>query len=311
MVFGRGEKAVSPEECIKNNYKRNHTDEYLEPTYIKENGKPVAKISKNDAVIFFNLRSDRARQFSKLFVAMNKKEILSDNMPVIDKIKNLHFVALTNFGPDLDIYTAFPERSINVTLPMALGNLKQLYIAETEKYAHITYFLNGGYADPVDDEERYAIPSPSVKSYAASPEMSASLITNHVIKNIKKNNYDFYAINYANADMVGHTGDLGATVIAVETLEKQIAIISKEILKCDGNLIITADHGNAEIMYDEKEKQPNTFHTKNPVPFILIGNKLKGITLKKEGVLGNIAPTILDILEIEKPKSMKLDSLII
>jgi len=310
MVFARGEKAESAEKCIENNYKRNHTDEYLTPTWISEDGKPVAKISQNDAVIFFNLRSDRARQFSKLFVAMNKKEILTDNMPIIDRIENLHLVALTNFGPDLDIHTAFPERSVSATLPMALGSLKQLYIAETEKYAHITYFLNGGYADPVGGEERIAIPSPYVKSYAAIPEMSAKPITERVMAGIKKNRYDFYAINFANADMVGHSGDLGAAVSAVETLDKQIKILAREVLRRGGNMIVAADHGNAEIMYDEKEKQPNTFHTKNPVPFLLVGDKFRGIKLKNEGVLGNIAPTILEILQIEKPGAMKQKSLV-
>jgi 2,3-bisphosphoglycerate-independent phosphoglycerate mutase len=310
MVFARGEKANSAKECILNNYNKNLTDEFLMPAYILESGKPVTKISKNDAVIFFNLRSDRARQFSKLFVAMNRKEILNDDMPIVDKIKNLHFVALTDFGPDLDIFTAYPERSVPATLPMALGGIKQLYIAETEKYAHITYFLNGGYADPVGGENRYIIPSPAVKSYAAVPEMSAGNITEHVLKNIRKDAYDFYAINFANADMVGHSGDLGATVVAVETLDKQIGALAKEVLKREGNIIITADHGNAEIMYDEKEHQPNTFHTKNPVPFLLVGEKFRGTALKSNGILGNIAPTILEILGIEKPKAMDKSSLL-
>lgn len=309
MVFARGEKANSTKECILSNYERNLTDEYLTPTYILENGKPIAKISKNDAVIFFNLRSDRARQFSKLFIATNKKEILADNMPIIDKIKNLHFVAFTDFGPDLDIYTAFSESSISATLPMVLGEKKQLYVAETEKYAHITYFLNGGYADPVSGEDRFIIPSPAVKSYAAVPEMSAVKITEHILKNIHKNAYDFYAINFANADMVGHTGDLGATVIAIETLDKQIEALVKEVLKREGNIIVTADHGNAEIMYDEKEHQANTFHTKNPVPFLVIGNKFKNQKLRNGGVLGNIAPTILEMIGIQKPKAMTKDSL--
>jgi len=310
MVFARSEKANSARECILNNYNKNLTDEFLMPAYISENGKPVTKISKNDAIIFFNLRSDRARQFSKLFVAMNKNEILRDNMPVVDKIQNLHFVALTDFGSDLDVYTAFSESSVSATLPMALGVIKQLYVAETEKYAHITYFFNGGYADPVSGEDRFIIPSPPVKSYAAVPEMSAKKITEHVLKNIKKNAYDFYAVNFANADMVGHTGDLGATVVAIETLDKQISALSKEILKHGGNIIITADHGNAEIMYDEKEHQPNTFHTKNPVPLLLIGDKFRGASLKSKGILGNIAPTILNILKIEKPKAMKENSLL-
>jgi 2,3-bisphosphoglycerate-independent phosphoglycerate mutase len=310
MVFSRGKKAGTAEEAILNNYKKNLTDEFLLPSCILESGKPIAKISKNDAVIFFNLRSDRARQFSKLFVAMNKNKILIDDMPIIDKIENLHFVALTDFGPDLNIFTAYPERSISAALPMALSGMKQLYIAETEKYAHITYFLNGGYADPVGGEDRVIIPSPTVKSYAAVPEMSAKKITDHVLKKIKKNAYDFYAINFANADMVGHTGDLGATVLAIEALDNQIKSMSKEILKRGGNIIITADHGNAEIMYDEKEHQPNTFHTKNPVPFLLVGEKFKGTALKSNGILGNIAPTILEILGIEKPKAMDKGSLL-
>lgn len=309
IVFARGEKAESAEEAIEKAYKQNLTDEYILPTVIMNGAKPLAKITKNDSVIFFNLRSDRARQLTKLFVANNKKSIIGDDMPIIDKIKNLFFVALTDFGPDLDIHTAYPEQPIQATLPMVLGNLKQLYIAETEKYAHITYFLNGGYADPVGNENRIPIPSPKVESYADAPQMSAELITNDVIKNIEANVYDFYAINYANADMVGHTGDLRATIRAVEALDLQIKILAEKIIKQGGNLIITADHGNAEDMYDEKVHQPNTFHTKNPVPLVLISDRFRGIKLKNGGVLGNIAPTILKILRVEKPKAMKKDPL--
>jgi 2,3-bisphosphoglycerate-independent phosphoglycerate mutase len=309
MVFARADRAKSAEEAIERAYKKNLTDEYILPTVIMNGPKPTAKIARNDSVIFFNLRSDRARQFTKLFVANNKSIILSEDMPIIDKIKNLFFVALTDFGPDLDIHTAYPECSVLASLPMVLGGLKQLYIAETEKYAHVTYFLNGGYADPVGGEERTVIPSPTAENYASVPQMSANLITQKVFKNIKKNAYDFYAINYANADMVGHTGSLEATVKAVEALDRQIKILAEEIIKIGGNLIITADHGNAEDMYDEDIGQPNTFHTKNPVPFILIGDKFKGIKLKNNGILGNIAPTILEILEIEKPKAMEKGSL--
>ncbi len=204
----------------------------------------------------------------------------------------------------------FPGHTISATLPMAAGKLKQLYIAESEKFAHVTYFLNGGYADPVDGEERMMIKSPVVDSYAKAPEMSAQEITDVVVRNIQNDVYDFITINYANADMVGHTGDLPATIKAVETLDRQIEILEKIISEKGGNLIITADHGNADDMVDFESDQPNTFHTKNPVPFLLVGEKFKDKKLRDKGVLGNIAPTILDIMGIEKPKAMKGKSLL-
>lgn len=309
-VFSRGEKADSAEAAIQKAYEADLTDEYLLPTVILENGKPISSIKNNDAVIFFNFRSDRARQFSKLFVAVDEKSILSDDMPIIDKIKNLYFVALTDFGPGLNEHTAFPEHTILATLPMALGQLKQLYIAESEKFAHVTYFLNGGYADPVSGETRIMIKSPAIDSYANAPEMSASLITDKVLESLEKNEYDFVAINYANADMVGHTGDLAATIKAVEFLDKQIERLSEKILELKGNLIITADHGNADDMIDFDSDQPNTYHTKNPVPFLIVSEKFKEKKLRDGGVLGNIAPTILDMLEIEKPKLMAKNSLL-
>ncbi len=310
MVFARGEKAESPEEAIDNAYKNNLTDEYLIPTVIREDEKPIAKIGANDAVIFYNLRSDRARQFTKFFVAMRKESIIKDKMPTVDKIKNLYFVAMTDFGPDLGVHTAFPGQTTSTTLPMILGNIKQLYIAETEKFAHVTYFLNGGYADPVDDEDRIMVKSPVVDSYAKFPEMSAQEITNVVARNIQNDIYDFITINYANADMVGHTGDLKATIKAVECLDRQIAILEKNVLEKGGNLVITADHGNADDMIDFNCDQPNTYHTKNPVPFLLVSEKLKDKKLRDGGVLGNIAPTILDIMGVEKPRAMKEESLL-
>ena len=342
-VFARGEKANSAEEAIDNAYKNNLTDEYLLPTVILENGgpacnamparpsatiafragsdaassgersiagRPVAQIKKDDAVIFYNFRSDRARQFSKLFIAVDEKSILADDMPIIDKLKNLYFVTLTDFGPGLDEHTAFPEYTILATLPMVLGQLKQLYIAESEKFAHVTYFLNGGYADPVGGEDRIMIKSPTANSYADVPEMSAREITDVVLQSVQKDVYDFILINYANADMVGHTGDLRATVKAVECLDAQIEILEKVVLEKGGNLIITADHGNADDMVDFSSDQPNTYHTKNPVPFLVVSEKLRDRKLRDGGVLGNIAPTILDILEISKPKLMNKESLL-
>ena len=310
MVFSRGESARSPEEAIEKAYKAGLTDEYILPTVIHNDDTRAVNLKENDGIISFNLRSDRARQFAKLFVASNRSSILNDDMPIIDHINNLYFVALTNFGPDLDVHTVWNDQPLIGTLPMALGKRKQLYIAETEKFAHVTYFMNGGYADPVDDEDRIMIPSPKIDSYAKMPQMSAPKITKYLLESMHREEYDFYVVNFANADMVGHTGDLEATVRACEILDEQIEVLAKDILKRGGNLIITADHGNAEIMFDEKTIQANTFHTKNPVPFLLVSDKLKNVKLKNEGILGNIAPTILEILEIERPNTMNGESLL-
>lgn len=310
IVFSRGEKVQSPEEAIEKAYAIELSDEYILPTVILDNNEPVARLKENDSIVFFNLRSDRARQFSKLFIASSRASILSDDMPIIDHIKNLYFVALTDFGPDLNVHTIWDDQPLSGTLPMVLKDIKQLYIAETEKFAHITYFLNGGYADPVDDENRIMVPSPKIDSYAKMPQMSAPKITTYLLEKMRKEKYDFYAVNFANADMVGHTGDLSATIKACEILDQQIEILSKEVLRRGGNLIITADHGNAEVMFDEKNNQAHTYHTKNPVPFLLVSDKFKNSKLKDGGILGNIAPTVLDMMNIEKPKVMTKESLI-
>jgi 2,3-bisphosphoglycerate-independent phosphoglycerate mutase len=313
IVFARGDTALSAEEAIGKAYKDNLTDEYVFPTVIVENGKPIAKLEDNDSIIFFNLRSDRDRQFSKLFVANNRKSIIADNMPIIDKIRNLYFVAMTNFGPDLNIFTVFPGHPLLFTLPYVLQNLNQLYIAEKEKYAHVTYFFNGGHADPVGGEDRVMVDSIDTDSYAKFPQMSAGKITEKVSESILSDQYEFITLNFANADMVGHTGHLPATIKAVETVDNQIGILLKIILGRGGDLYITADHGNADVMIDvvDGKEIPHTFHTINPVPFILCGEKLKKIKMKSDGLLGNIAPTLLEIMGIEKPEKMRCDSLII
>jgi len=310
MVYGRGGQANFPEEIIENAYKDGKTDEYIFPSVIIENGKPLAKIKTSDAIIFFNLRSDRARQFSKLFVAMNNQAILEDDMPIVDKIKDLYFVAMTSFGPDLDIHTAFMENEVSQTLPVALQNFRQLYISEREKFAHITYFFNGGFDKAVDGEKRMMFESKKVESYADYPKMSAGEIAQKVIYALKNSEFDFIMLNFPNADMVGHTGNLPAVIEAVEFLDKKIGEISELILQKEGNLIITADHGNADDMFDFKSDQPNTFHTKNPVPFILVSDKFKKRRLKDGGILANVAPTILEIMKVYQPSLMDHESLL-
>jgi 2,3-bisphosphoglycerate-independent phosphoglycerate mutase len=310
MVHGKGEKSQSPEEAIAKAYEEGLTDEYIRPTVIMDGENPVASVGKKDSLVFFNLRSDRARQLTKLFAANNECYLADKTLPKNGSIPNIYFAAMTDFGPDLCVHTAFPGRTIPVTLPMVLGELRQLYIAESEKFAHVTYFFNGGYADPVDGEDRVIIKSPPVKSYAEMPEMSAEKITQHVSEVLDSDIYDFIALNFANADMVGHTGDFSAVVRAVEFLDKQIGILVEKVLSKDGNVIITADHGNADDMIDFDSDQPNTFHTKNPVPFLLVSEKYKDKKLRDGGVLGNIAPTILDIMGIDKPEVMTKNSLL-
>lgn len=311
MVLGKGEKFESFKEVITNNYEKERTDEFIEPaTIVDKEGKAVGKVKDNDGVIFFNFRSDRARQMSKLFVGTNTK--IEKSFPKLKPLKNLAFVAMTEFGPDLNLETAFLSEPLLGTLPMALSNFKQLYISETEKYAHVTYFINGGYADAVGGEDRVLVKSPEVDSYKDAPEMAAAEITEIVLDNLKNNLYDFTCINYPNADMVGHTGDFDATKKGIEEVDNQLKRLNEMLEKKGGTLIITSDHGNADILYNEELKLPYTFHTKYEVPFIVISHnsKYKNIRLEKAGKLGNVAPTILDVLEVEKPKEMTLESLI-
>lgn len=302
LVSGKGKKFKYPKDAVVDAYDNALTDEYIKPSVII----PKAKIKNNDAVIFFNLRSDRARQFAKLFVLEKSKET---KLPK-PRLKNLYFVAMTNFGPDLPVHTAFQDHPVNGTLPTALGDFRQLYIAETEKFAHITYFLNGGYADAIDGEERLMIPSPITDSYAKLPQMSAEKITQKILGYLQKSRYDFFAVNFANADMVGHTGNMSATIKAVEYVDKCLGKIYKELQKSSGNLIITADHGNADCMWDKRVNLLMTFHTKNPVPLIIASEAYKRKRLASGGVLGNISPTICDIMKTEKLKEMSKKSLL-
>jgi len=301
LAGGKGKNFRCAKDAVIDAYDNALTDEYIKPSVII----PKAKIKNGDSVIFYNLRSDRARQFSKLFVLEESKET---KLPK-PRFKNLYFVAMTNFGPDLPVHTAFQDHPVNGTLPTALETYRQLYIAETEKFAHITYFLNGGYADAIDGEERLMIPSPVTDNYAKIPQMSAGKITQKILGFLQKNKYDFTAINFANADMVGHTGDMKATIKAVEIVDQCLGKIWKVLQKGNGNLIITADHGNADCMWDKYAKLPMTFHTKNPVPFIVASDIYKRKKLASGGVLGNISPTICDIMETEKLKEMKKKSL--
>ena len=311
LALGEGLKIKEAEEAVLQAYNRGETDEFIPPTVITRDKKPVATVDDGDGLIFFNLRSDRARQFTKVFVQeeFNKKNPGSFRRKKV--IKNLSFIALTDFGPDLDnLLTAFPSRDVSQSLPMVLGrDIRQLYMAEREKYAHITYFFNGGYADPVAGEARISISSPDVDSYDKTPEMSARQITQIVIEQIKNREFQFIALNFANLDMVGHTGNLKAAIQAVECVDKCVKEVFGAAQKVEMVAVITADHGNAEEMLNLETGEIRTSHTTNPVPFILAGEQKK-IKLRKNGILGDVAPTILEIMGIKKPGEMTGHSLI-
>ncbi|MDP3970248.1 MAG: 2,3-bisphosphoglycerate-independent phosphoglycerate mutase [bacterium] len=303
LVLGEGERAQSAEEAIVRSYNRDESDEFIKPHVIDDSG----MIDENDSIIFFNFRSDRTRQISKAFVQKDFNKCNPGSFRRKKKLQHIKFISMTDFGPDLDhIISAFPAIDIKYTLPFALEGHRQLYIAESEKYAHVTYFFNGGYDEPVDGETWYKVQSPENSDYIVSPEMCATKITNYVVDAIKQDAYDFFVINFANADMLGHSGDINATIKAVEEVDKQIGILCKEIEQRDGVMFITADHGNAEEMLNIKTNETDTEHSIYPVPFIVTKKNCK---LKAGGKLANISPTILKVLEIEQPKEMTAEPL--
>ncbi len=311
LVLGKGRKVVSAEDALRSAYNEKESDEFVEPSIIVENDKPVALIKNNDAIFFFNLRSDRSRQLTKAFVQPNFKQMNQGAFVRVKNPKNIRFVALTDFGPDLpNVLTAFPSRDVQNGLVQTLCPRKQLYVAESEKFAHITYFLNGGYAQHFCDENWVKINSLDVKNYAAKPEMSADRLTDYVIHAIESGSYDFIAVNFANMDMVGHTGDFAASQKAVTVVDAAIGRIVQSVVKHKSQAIITADHGNVEEMINPESGEPNTEHSTNPVPFILVNSAIKTRKKLPDGKLANVAPTILKIMGIKQPAEMVAKSLI-
>jgi 2,3-bisphosphoglycerate-independent phosphoglycerate mutase len=313
LTRGQGIAESSAEDALRHAYNRGESDEYVSPTVItKGRHKPVGVIDDNDAVIFFNLRSDRARQLAKPFVQTKFEKLNPGSFKRWRMLKNLCFVALTDFGPDLgNILTAFPSCDIKESLPMALHGLRQLYIAESEKFAHITYFFNGGYDHTVAGEKRIMVSSPNVSSYDRTPAMSALNITKNVMQALRQKKFDFIALNFANLDMVGHTGNLKACVKAMETIDTCLANIGKVLQANGGTLLVTADHGNVEETLNPKTGEIDTEHSTNPVPCLLYSSYFKGRNFAyTKGVLGDVAPTILDILGVSKPHEMTRHSLL-
>ena len=312
LVHGTGKQCITTITTITQSYDKKETDEFIKPHIV---GKPEdakkTRITDNDSIIFFNLRSDRARQLTKAFV---QKDFNKYNPKAFQRkkfIKNLSFVAMTDFGPDLDsILTAYPSVDLKNTLPFMLWDLRQLYITESEKYAHISYFFNGGYPGKVGREDHFVLSSPNVKYYDETPDMRSSELTEKILKNLKGNKYDFTVLNFPSPDMIGHTGNIKAAIECCERLDEHIGKIVKSYLEKNGTVILIADHGSIEEMRDLETGDVVTKHSTNPVPFILVNKKYKNKKLREGEILCDIAPTILKLLGKQKPAEMTGKSLI-
>ena len=300
MVSGKGNKAPSAQAAITASYEDRITDEFMEPVVIVDrSGQPIATIRDGDSVIFFNFRADRARQISHALV---DEHLALFPRPVRPSI---HFVCMTQYDVGLEAPVAFQPQNLANTLGEVLSRqgLRQLRIAETEKYAHLTFFFNGGVEEAEPGEDRILIPSPKVATYNLQPAMSAREITDRTLLELDRDYYDVIFINYANADMVGHTGILEAAVDAIKVLDECLGFIAQRVLSKGGTLLITADHGNAEKMVGESGT-PFTAHTMSNVPFILVADGYKGRLLRPGGSLRDIAPTLLSLLGIPIPDEM-------
>jgi len=303
LTYGEGLAAETAAEAMQNSYDTGVTDEFVVPTVILTDGKPTAVIAEHDSVIFYNFRPDRARELSRayIFEEFDGFERKNGFFPV-------HYVSMTQydktFSDKLDI--AFRPVSLDNTLGeyLAKQGKTQLRIAETEKYAHVTFFFNGGVEAPNENEDRALIPSPKVATYDLQPEMSAYEVADEAVKRIESGKYDVMILNFANCDMVGHTGVMDAAVAAVHAVDSCVQMVVDAILAAGGRCIITADHGNAEYMWDDAEQVPFTAHTTNPVPCILVDEGRKNVKLRAGGRLSDLAPTLLELLGLPVPEQM-------
>ena len=305
LVKGEGVLAKDPIQAIEESYQQEIFDEFVVPTVITDaNDQPLAKIENGDSVIFFNFRPDRARQLTRAIVDDKFDGFKTDKL-------NIDFVCMTEYDDTMpNVKIAFKPEELTNTFGEVVSKLgkKQLRIAETEKYAHVTFFFNGGREEPYPGEDRILVNSPKVATYDLQPEMSAYEVTEKVVEAINSEKYDTIILNFANTDMVGHTGNIDAAIKAVEAVDKCVGEIVEAVQKQNGVLLITADHGNAEQMIDYQTGEPLTSHTTNLVPLILVG--MENVELK-DGRLCDLTPTMLDIMEEQKPKEMTGESLLI
>jgi 2,3-bisphosphoglycerate-independent phosphoglycerate mutase len=307
IARGEGRKFTYPGAAIEASYDGGVTDEFIEPVVITgKDGAPLATTQSGDSVIFFNLRADRARQLTRAFTGLNFDSFERE------RIQNLHFATFTQYDRSINTSIIFPP--VAPARPLAAlfaeHGVTNLRVAETEKYAHVTYFFNGGVEKEFPYESRILTPSQQATTYDSKPELSAFKVTDKVLRAIDDGETDVYVVNFANADMVGHTGNLKAAIEAVESLDTCLGWVVGTIERVKGAAIITSDHGNCEQMIDPATGGPNTAHTTNPVPFILCDPEFKG-TLREGGSLEDITPTMLELLGIEKPPEMTGRSLLI
>jgi 2,3-bisphosphoglycerate-independent phosphoglycerate mutase len=300
MVLGNGNKFQSAREAVRKSYEHGITDEFIEPaTIVDEHDQPVGLIRDDDSVIMYNYRADRAREIT---LALTDPKLEQPSRSLAPK--NLTYTMMTQYDKSFPLpYVLPPDHPDNILAEaMAKANWKNLRVAETEKYAHVTYFFNGGNEKPYAGEEREMVASPKVATYDLKPEMSAAGITEKVVKAIEQGGFDLIVMNYANADMVGHSGKMEPTVRACQAVDAGLGEILKALKRSGGSWIITADHGNAETMIDPITKGPHTYHTLNPVPFIVMTEE--PVQLRPDGALKDVAPTILGMLNLEKPAQM-------
>lgn len=315
LTEGEGEHTDDPLIHLEQSYAKGITDEYIEPTIIEIDGKPSPNIKDNDTVIFFNFREDRARELTKAFVLDNFDGFERKVYPKVC------FVTMTEYEKGLPVNVAFPPEEVTEGLGEVLSkkNLRQLRIAETEKYAHVTYFFNGGKEEAFPGEDRILIPSQDVAHFDERPEMSAPEITETVTKKIQEGIYDFILVNYANPDMVGHTGNEKASIEAVQATDKSLSLLIPVVLRAGGALMVTSDHGNVEEIHNSTTGEMNTEHSTNPIPLWYITptnhrEKKSEEMLRDQnevhGLLSDVAPTVLDVLGVEKPQAMNGTSLL-
>ena len=300
MVDGQGDRVADAADVLERAYGSGITDEFVAPTVISDAAaQPIGPIRSGDSVICFNFRADRVRQITRALAMRDFEEFPRRSPPAV------HYTCLTQYDATFNLPVAFPPTSFseNVGEVLARSGATNLRLAETEKYAHVTYFFNCGEERPYRGEDRLLIPSPKVPTYDLQPEMSAPQIAEALIQDIEARRHDVIICNFANADMVGHTGKLEAAIAAVETLDRCLARIVTAVQQHDGAILITADHGNCEQMWDERLKSPHTAHTSNPVPFVLVDQHSRA-PLRRGGALCDVAPTMLGVLGLPLPEEM-------
>lgn len=308
LTKGEGQTAASAQEAVQNSYDKEETDEFVKPTVVMKNGAPVATIGDGDSVVFFNFRPDRAREITRCFCDDDFKGFARK------KKLDLTYVCFSDYDPTIpNKEVAFHKIAVTNTFGewLAANGMKQARIAETEKYAHVTFFFNGGVEEPNEGEDRILVNSPKdVATYDLKPQMSAYEVCDRLVEAIKSGKYDVVIINFANPDMVGHTGVLEAARKAVEAVDECVGKAVEAVKEVDGALFICADHGNAEQLIDYETGDPFTAHTTNQVPFILV-NYDEGYTLRENGCLADIVPTLIEIMGMEQPEEMTGKSLLI